>query len=154
MLPNSYLWLVSSLARKYGLLTELQYRVLELRLRRGLSQAEAARVLGTSRENVAIAEKRALRNIELAERTISAYRYLLRVAEVVVEPGTHLVDIPSMVVKAGDTANVKVAANFTRIYDEVRFKARDCIEGRRVVRPIRIAVLRDGSIEVICEPSR
>jgi Tfx family DNA-binding protein len=144
---------VSSLARKYGLLTELQYRVLELRLRRGLSQAEAARVLGTSRENVAIAEKRALRNIELAERTISAYRYLLRVAEVVVEPGTHLVDIPSMVVKAGDTANVKVAANFTRIYDEVRFKARDCIEGRRVVRPIRIAVLRDGSIEVVCEPS-
>jgi len=142
------------LARKYGLLTELQYRVLELRLRRGLSQAEAARVLGTSRENVAIAEKRALRNIELAERTISAYRYLLRVAEVVVEPGTHLVDIPSMVVKAGDTANVKVAANFTRIYDEVRFKARDCIEGRRVVRPIRIAVLRDGSIEVVCEPSR
>lgn len=142
------------MARKYGLLTELQYRVLELRLRRGLSQAEAARVLGTSRENVAIAEKRALRNIELAERTISAYRYLLRVAEVVVEPGTHLVDIPSMVVKAGDTANVKVAANFTRIYDEVRFKARDCIEGRRVVRPIRIAVLRDGSIEVICEPSR
>jgi len=135
------------------LLTELQYRVLELRLRRGLSQAEAARVLGTSRENVAIAEKRALRNIELAERTISAYRYLLRVAEVVVEPGTHLVDIPSMVVKAGDTANVKVAANFTRIYDEVRFKARDCIEGRRVVRPIRIAVLRDGSIEVVCEPS-
>jgi Tfx family DNA-binding protein len=144
---------VSSLARKYGLLTELQYRVLELRLRRGLSQAEAARVLGTSRENVAIAEKRALRNIELAERTISAYRYLLRVAEVVVEPGTHLVDIPSMVVKAGDTANVKVAANFTRIYDEVRFKARDCIEGRRIVRPTRIAVLRDGSIEVICEPS-
>jgi Tfx family DNA-binding protein len=144
---------VSSLARKYGLLTELQYRVLELRLRRGLSQAEAARVLGTSRENVAIAEKRALRNIELAEKTISFYRYLLRVAEVVVEPGTHLVDIPSMVVKAGDTANVKVAANFTRIYDEVRFKARDCIEGRRVVRPIRIAVLRDGSIEVVCEPS-
>ncbi len=144
---------MSSLARKYGLLTELQYRVLELRLRRGLSQAEAARVLGTSRENVAIAEKRALRNIELAERTISAYRYLLRVAEVVVEPGTHLVDIPSMVVKAGDTANVKVAANFTRIYDEVRFKARECVEGRHVVRPIRIAVLRDGSIEVICEPS-
>jgi len=141
------------LARRYGLLTELQYRVLELRLRRGLSQAEAARVLGTSRENVAIAERRALRNIELAEMTISFYRYLLRVAEVVVEPGTHLVDIPSMVVKAGDKENVKVAANFTRIYDEVRFKARDCVEGRRVVRPIRIAVLRDGSIEVICEPS-
>jgi len=141
------------LARRYGLLTELQYRVLELRLRRGLSQAEAARVLGTSRENVAIAERRALRNIELAEMTISFYRYLLRVAEVVVEPGTHLVDIPSMVVKAGDAENVKVAANFTRIYDEVRFKARNCIEGRRVVRPTRIAVLRDGSIEVICEPS-
>ncbi|MEM4448398.1 MAG: Tfx family DNA-binding protein [Fervidicoccaceae archaeon] len=144
---------MSSLARRYGLLTELQYRVLELRLRRGLSQAEAARVLGTSRENVAIAERRALRNIELAEMTISFYRYLLRVAEVVVEPGTHLVDIPSMVVKAGDAENVKVAANFTRIYDEVRFKARNCIEGRRVVRPTRIAVLRDGSIEVICEPS-
>ncbi len=139
------------MGRKYGLLTELQYKVLELRLRKGLSQAEVARVLGTSRENVAIAEKRALRNIKLAEKTLSMYRFLLRVAEVEVKPGTHLVDIPSIILKAGDKAEVKITANFTKIYDEIRFKARECIEEKHTVRPIKIAILRDGSIEAICE---
>jgi len=108
--------------RKYGLLTEEQYKVLQLRIK-GYTQREIAEILGTSRENVAIIEKRAMRNIRLAEETLNAYRSLLAVAKVTIKPGTHLVEVPKLVIEAADNAKVKLKANFTRIYDEIRFKA-------------------------------
>jgi Tfx family DNA-binding protein len=134
--------------RKYGLLSELQFKVLQLRIEKGLSQAEVARMLGTTRENVTIVEKRAERNIRLAEETIQAYKLLLCATEVNVEAGTSLIDVPGIVVKAGDSIGVKLKVNFTRIYDEIRFKAGDCVSGSRVVKPFTIAIFRDGNIEV------
>jgi Tfx family DNA-binding protein len=67
--------------RRYGFLSELQFKVLQLRIEKGLSQAEVARTLGTTRENVTIIEKRAERNIRLAEETIQAYKLLLCVTK-------------------------------------------------------------------------
>jgi len=134
--------------RKYGLLSELQFKVLQLRIEKGLSQAEVARMLGTTRENVTIVERRAERNIRLAEETIQAYKLLLCATEVNVEAGTSLIDVPGIVVKAGDSIGVKLKVNFTRIYDEIRFKAGDCVSGSRVVKPFTIAIFRDGNIEV------
>jgi len=134
--------------RKYGLLSELQFKVLQLRIEKGLSQAEVARMLGTTRENVTIVEKRAERNIRLAEETIQAYKLLLCATKVNIEAGTSLIDVPGIVVKAGDSIGVKLKVNFTRIYDEIRFKAGDCVSGSRVVKPFTIAIFRDGNIEV------
>ncbi len=110
------------LRRKYGLLTEEQYKVLQLRIK-GYTQREIAEMLGTSRENIAIIEKRALRNIRLAEETLNAYKSLLAVAKVTIKPGTHLVEVPKLVIEAADKAKVKLKANFTKIYDEIRFRA-------------------------------
>jgi Tfx family DNA-binding protein len=139
---------VNSVPKKYGLLSELQFKVLQLRIEKGLSQAEVARMLGTTRENITIVERRAERNIRLAEETIQAYKLLLCATKVNVEAGTHLVDLPGIVVKAGDSIGVKLKVNFTRIYDEIRFKAGDCISGSKVVKPFTIAIFRDGNIEV------
>jgi Tfx family DNA-binding protein len=136
--------------RKYGFLSELQFKVLRLRVERGLSQAEVAKTLGTTRENVTIIENRAKRNVRLAEETIQAYKALLCAAKVNIKAGTHLVDVPGIVVKAGDEIGVKLKVNFTRIYDEVRFKAGDRVSGSRVVKPFTIAIFRDGNIEVTC----
>jgi len=135
--------------KKYGLLSELQFKVLRLRIVKGLSQAEVARMLGTTRENVTIIERRARRNIKLAEETLQAYKLLLSVANVRVEAGTHLIDVPGILVKASDRFGIKLKVNFTRIYDEIRFKARDCISRSKVVKPFTIAIFRDGNIEVI-----
>lgn len=44
--------------RKYGLLTEEQYEILKLRIQ-GVTQKKIAEILKTSRENVAIVERRA-----------------------------------------------------------------------------------------------
>jgi Tfx family DNA-binding protein len=49
---------VGGLARKIGFLTERQYKVLELRVK-GYKQDEVARMLGTTRENIAMIEKKA-----------------------------------------------------------------------------------------------
>ncbi len=132
--------------KKYGLLTEKQYIVLKLRLK-GYTQKEIAELLGTSRENIAILEKRAREKIKLAFETVKTYYELTSIGEVVVEPGTHLVDIPRMVMRRADELGVKLRANFTRIYDELRYKAG--VKSKYVDRRIRILILRDGDIYVI-----
>jgi Tfx family DNA-binding protein len=134
--------------KKHGLLTDLQFKVLQLRIQEGLSHSEIADMLGTTRENITIIERRARRNIRLAEETLHAYKSLISLAEIKIEPGTHLVDVPGIVVKAGDKLGIKLKVNFTRIYDEIRFKAGNCIEGTRVIKPFSVMLYRDGNIEV------
>ena len=136
------------MARRHGLLTELQLKVLELRVKHGLTQEEVAKLLNTTRENVAMIERRARRNVKLAADTLAAYNKLRAAAVVEVKPNTHLVEIPKLVVEAGDRAGVKLKVNFTKVYDEVKFKARSCIEGVRVARPFNIVIYRDGDVEV------
>ena len=135
------------MGKKYGLLTERQYQVLKLRLE-GKTQEEVARLLGTSRENVSIIEKRAWRKYRLAEDTIKIIKHLMSATEVHIPAGTHLINVPAMVVEAANQVGVKLKANFTLIYDEIRFKARACVEGTKVVRPIKVIIFRDGSFEV------
>ncbi|OYT51239.1 MAG: transcriptional regulator [Desulfurococcales archaeon ex4484_204] len=134
--------------RRYGLLTEKQYLVLKLRFS-GMTQDEVSRVLGTTRENVAIIERRARERVALALETVRIFKEMLSVKTVVVEAGTHLINVPSIVVDAANQAGVKLRANFTRLYDEIRYKARGCIEGVRVVKPVKILILRSGDFEVI-----
>ncbi len=133
--------------REYGLLTEKQYIVLKLRMQ-GYTQEEIAKLLHTSRESISIIEKRARENIKLAEKTLKVYRELMKAGEIIVEPGTHLVDIPVMLVRKADEVGVKLKANFNIVYDEIRFNARDCVYKTRVVKPIRIVLFKDGSFSV------
>ena len=141
--------LVRAMPREHGLLSDRQFEVLRLRIEKGLPQAEVASLLGTTRENVTILEKRARRNIRLAEETLQTYRLLLCVAKIKIEVGTRLIDVPGIVVKAGDSIGIKLKVNFTRMYDEIRFEAGDCISGGRVVKPFTMAIFRDGKIEVM-----
>jgi len=133
--------------RKYGLLTEKQYKVLKLRIE-GRTQREIAEIMKTSRENVSVIERSALRKIRLAEETLRVYKDLMKVGEVVIEPGTHLVTIPQKLVQLADERGVKLRGNFTTIYDHIRINASGSIEGTRVVKPIKIIIFKDGTYEV------
>ncbi|RLF11717.1 MAG: Tfx family DNA-binding protein [Thermoprotei archaeon] len=135
--------------KRYGFLTELQLKVLTLKLKNGLTQEEIAKLLNTTRENIAIIERRAKRNVQLAMETVMYYNRLRAIAEVEVKPGTHLVEIPKLIIDAGDKLNVKLKVNFTKVYDEIKFRARGCVEGVRVVKPFVIAIYRDGEIEIM-----
>jgi Tfx family DNA-binding protein len=133
--------------RRTGLLTEEQLRVLGLRLE-GLKQDEIARRLGTSRQNVSLIERRARGNLAKAESTLKAYRRLEIAAIVELKTGTHLVDVPRMLVDAADKVGVKIMVDFAIVYKELRSEAGDSIRGTRVVKPISLHILRDGKIDV------
>lgn len=133
--------------RRYGLLTEKQYEVLKLRVE-GRTQREIAEIMKTSRENVSVIERSALRKIRLAEETLRVYKDLMKAGEVVIEPGTHLVTIPQKLVQLADEKGVKLRGNFTTIYDHIRINASESIEGTRVAKPIKIAIFKDGTYEV------
>ncbi len=130
------------------MLTKAQVEVLKLRLT-GLTQEEIASKFGTTRQNIAIIEKRGRRNLKLAEETIRVYEKITTAASVKVRPGTHMVDIPRLVIDKADKANVKLRADFTRIYNEIRFKARECVKGAKIVKPITVLILKDGDIKII-----
>jgi len=134
--------------KRQGLLTKSQMDVLKLR-HAGLTQEEIARRFNTTRQNIAVIEKRGKRNLRLAEETIREYERIKAAANLRITPGTHMVDIPRLVINAADKARVKLKADFTRIYNEIRFKAAGCVRGAAVVRPITVLILEDGDIEVI-----
>ena len=134
--------------KRSGLLTKSQTDILKLR-HAGLTQEEIAKKFNTTRQNIAIIEKRGKRNLRLAEETIREYAKITSAASLKLRPGIHMVDIPRFVVDAADKANVKLKADFTRVYNEIRFKASECVEGTRVVRPITVLILEDGDIEII-----
>ena len=133
--------------KRHGLLTETQVKVLKLRLG-GLTQEETAAKLGTTHQNISIIEKRTKRNLRLAEETIRLYEAITTATSMEIKPGTHMVDIPRLVLDAADKAKVKLKADFTRIYNEVRFKAAGCVEGTKVTKPIKLLILKDGDIEI------
>lgn len=139
--------------KRFGLLTKSQMDVLKLR-HAGLTQEEIAERFNTTRQNIATIEKRGKRNLELAEETIREYTKIISAASLKVRPGTHMVDIPRLVIDAADKAKVKLRADFTRIYNEIRFKAPVCVEGTRVVKPITVLILEDGDIEIIPRESK
>ena len=137
------------MAKRYGLLTERQLEVLRLR-RSGLTHREIAERFGTSRENVVILEKRALRKLELAKATLKFAASLGYGGEVRLKPGMKMVDIPRVILDEADRIGLKLRVNFTRIYDEIRFRAG--AEPRRGVlgKPVTVYLLPDGDIWVEC----
>ena len=130
-----------------GFLTEEQLRILQLRLG-GMTQEEVAKKLNTSRQNVSLIERRALKNISKAEQTLKAYRRLRTAATVKLGVGTHLVDVPRMLIDAGDMAGVKIRVSFPLVYKCLRDEVGDSIQGTRVVKPILLHILSDGRIDV------
>jgi Tfx family DNA-binding protein len=132
---------------KLGHLTPQQYAVLKLRVE-GKSQEEIAVELGTTRQNISLIERRAYQNIEKAEDTIKAYKELMKATSIIIEPGTHLIDVPRFVVDAADKSGIRLRADFTRIYNEFKFVVPGNVDHTRVIKPIRVLILKDGDIIV------
>ena len=135
---------------KSGYLTKVQLEVLRLRIG-GLKQEEIANKLGTTRQNISLAERRAKRNLKKAEETIAAYRKLRTVTTVTLPTSTHLVDVPRMLIDAADSAGVRISIDFSLVYKELNHDAKDSISGTRIIKPVRVDILNDG--EVYIEPS-
>jgi hypothetical protein len=136
-----------SAKRISGLLTERQIEVLRLRAL-GYTQKRVAEQIGTTRENVVLIESRARMNVERARATLDSLKHEGLAVSVEIPKGTHLVDIPRIILNRSNRARIKLGANFTRIYEDIRFKAKHHVSGTRVVRPILVTVFPDGDYSI------
>ena len=130
-----------------SVLTRRQAEVLAFR-ERGVSQADIAEKLGTSRANVSSVESSARENIEKARETVAFAEALSAPVRVTVEAGTDLYDVPNMVYSACDEAGVKVNRTAPEVMRLVGEAAGDAVHGREVRRDITVSVTGDGTVQV------
>ncbi|KUO42422.1 MAG: hypothetical protein APZ16_03040 [Candidatus Hadarchaeum yellowstonense] len=126
-------------------LTESQLRVLQLRLR-GLTQAEIARRLNTSRANISIIERRAKENIARAERTLKLVERLKAPVTITVNPGDDILQVPQRIFEAADTAKIRVNLGTAEIIAKIKEEAGDRIHGRSVTKGFEVSLTSDGEI--------
>ena len=135
------------MAREDAFLTEAQVRVLELR-NKGLTQAEIAKRLKTSRANVCILERRARANIARAERTLKLAARLSAPVVIELKPGDDVLEAPGLLFKAADRAKVKVGLTTPEIIARIRETAGDKLRGRSVVKRFELVLTADGDVLV------
>ncbi|ELY92842.1 transcriptional regulator [Natrialba hulunbeirensis JCM 10989] len=130
-----------------SILTDRQAQVLALR-ERGISQADIAAALGTSRANVSSIEASARENVEKARETVAFAEALRAPVRVRVPTGTDLYDVPNLVYDACDDAGVKVDHTAPDLMKVVSDAAGAAVTGREVSSPLVIGVTSDGVVRV------
>ncbi len=126
-------------------LTEAQARVLELRAK-GLTQAEIARKLQTSRANVCILERRARENIARAERTLKLAAKLRAPVVLEVKQGNDILEVPNRLFKAADAAKIRVKLSTPDIIAKIREGARDKLHGRSATQSFDVVLTSEGEL--------
>ena len=133
--------------KKYGLFTEIQLTTLYYKSH-GYSLREIAEIHGSSHQNISIAYKRALKNREIAEKTIFYYNLITSCIQLIIPAGTKLVDIPKIILDKCDEKNIKLRADVTLIFKTIRFKHRECLEGNMLKKPLLVLVNSNGELNI------
>lgn len=129
-----------------GLFTERQYLVLKYRAQ-GLTQEEVAGILGVARSTVAAIERAALRKLRLAQETVSIYKMMHAAGYIDIPAGTHMVDIPGIIIRKADELGVKLKGDFNLVYGQLRLLIGS--RATRLPRTVRAVIYRDGSYEFL-----
>ncbi len=129
--------------KKYGLLSELQVKVLYHK-EKGNSFREIAAKIGTSHQNIAIAYKRALKNIEKAEKTVLIYRIVSSRANILIRKDKHLAELPKIIIEECDKRRIKLRSDFTLLYKMIHYKCRDAICGQKLCKDLFIIIDKQG----------
>jgi Tfx family DNA-binding protein len=116
-----------------------------LRLRRqGLTQAEVAKSLGTSRENVSIIERNAFRTLKAAKSTIEAFESLDADNSVTIPVRTSIYDIPRIILVRGDVLGVRIKTTSDDILAMVKSKGK--IRAHHLISPMTVEISQDGRL--------
>ena len=130
-----------------NVLTRRQAEVIALR-EQGLSQADIATLLGTSRANVSGVESSARENVEKARETVAFAETLRAPVRVPIEANTDLYDVPDRIYEACDEVGVKVVHTAPNLMKAINDAAGDAVQGREVTEEIVIGVTSDGEVRV------
>ena len=128
-------------------LTARQWEVIRYRAQ-GLTQAELAKKLKTSRENVNEIEHRARQKIEAAKATLAALQDLEGTGDVLIPSGTSLFEAVCMVLVRADILGVRVRGNADDVLATMRSEWKQKIKGFRLTSAARVAIKGDGTIDV------
>ncbi|MCJ7445640.1 MAG: Tfx family DNA-binding protein [Methanotrichaceae archaeon] len=134
-------------------LTKRQLQVLKLRVQ-GCSQQKVADLLGTTRSNVSILEKRAYQNISRAERTLQQWMMIQAPISLKVMAGTDVFKLPSMIFQIADENAIQLPITSLDIIVQLKRKASHLFRRRAVLKDVEIYVSSDGELHVIESVSR
>jgi hypothetical protein len=133
--------------KKSMFLTDKQVEILRMK-KKGMSQADIARELKTTRGNICIIESTALKNVEKAKSTIKFYRAMEAPVWVNIPAGMDLYSIPEKVFKAADRKRIKISLDAAMIVVKVKTEALDRVHGRLTVDDIEISVDEHGKLAI------
>lgn len=133
-------------------LTERQIEVLKLRSK-GRSQQDVADVMGTTRSNISILEKRAHQNISRAKSTLRQWMTIQAPISLKIIAGTDVFDIPARIFQAADRKSIQLPATSLDIIVRLRREAPELFKKRSLLQNIEIFVTEDGEL-IVQEPSQ
>jgi len=142
----------NSISDTVSFLTERQIEVLQLR-HKGLTQQEVADMLGTTRPNICILEKRAHQKIARAQNTLRQWITIQAPISLKVATGTDIFDIPARIFEAADRSFVTLPVTSLDIIDQLRRGAPLLFKKRALLQDIEIHVAEDGKL-IIQESSQ
>ena len=128
-------------------LTERQWEVIRFRAS-GLTQAEIAQKLRTTRENVSEIEHRARLKINAAKATLDALHELNPTSEVLVPTGTSVFEAVTMIITRADILGTRLQGTADDILSLIRLAWRAKIKGHRLASVAKVEILADGSLKV------
>jgi hypothetical protein len=133
--------------KKYLFLTDKQIEILRMK-KKGMSQADIARTMKTTRSNICIIENTALKNIEKARNTINFYKAMEVPIWLTIPGGTDLYDIPEKVFKAADKKRIKIPIDSPAVIVKLKNEVSDRIHRRLTTGDIDISVDAHGNITI------
>jgi hypothetical protein len=128
-------------------LTDKQIEILKLK-KKGLSQADIARKLKTTRGNICIIEGTAQKNIEKAKNTLKLYKTLEAPVWVTIASGMDIYEVPGMLFKEADKKHIKVAVDSAMVIVKIKTEVPDKVRGRITLNEIDISSDEVGNITV------
>lgn len=126
-------------------LTARQWQVIRYRAQ-GITQAELAKLLNTSRENVNEIERRARMKISAARATLAALQEMDAEGEVLIPSGTDVFEAVFMVILRADVLGVKLRGSADDLLAAIRSRWKGRIDGHRLTSAVKIDIATDGSI--------
>ena len=133
-------------------LTPRQWEVIRYRAK-GLTQAELAKKLNTSRENVSEIESRARLKINAAKATLAVLQELDATREVLIPSGTSIFEAVTMIIFRADILGVRLVGSADDVLAAIRIKWRGRIRGHRLTSAVKVEISSDGSL-VVKNPAR
>jgi hypothetical protein len=126
-------------------LTARQWQVIRYRAQ-GITQAELAKVLNTTRENVNEIEHRARMKINAAKATLAALQELDAKGEVLIPSGTDIFEAVFMIILRADILGVKLRGSADDVLAAIRSRWKSRIKGHHLTSAVRVQIASDGSL--------